>query len=358
MGSSENPVPLWGTIMIGIAGGLFLLCCVILICKNCCCKRKDTYASGRIGYMDMNAQQDTIDSKVQPELESVPIFNEDSFGKLQFALEYDKHVEELEVTVIQANRLRGTATHLLDSLLNCFVRVYISPDLKKIFDTDVVRMTSSPVYSKTFIFKLPYQSRHKKTLVFGIYHDAFLAEPVKVGQLRVPLGAYDLAHRVEEWHDLHRPEEEEKDTNLGEICISLRYVPTSGRLTVVVLEAKGLKELHKESKEYYVKLSFVLKKKTLRRRKTTSKQSTCNPYYNESFIFDASLDVLQEAYLKVVVAVPRSSPFGGRSVPVGCLTLGAGSKASTSASNHWSEVLGNVGRPFVHWHTLLPVASN
>ncbi len=32
-----------------------------------------------------------------------------------------------------------------------------------------------------------------------------------------------------------------QDENLGEICFSLRYVPTAGKLTVVILEAKNLK---------------------------------------------------------------------------------------------------------------------
>jgi len=39
-----------------------------------------------------------------------------------------------------------------------------------------------------------------------------------------------------------------QDTKLGDICLSLRYVPTPGRLTVVVIEAKGLKEVQKEAK--------------------------------------------------------------------------------------------------------------
>lgn len=30
---------------------------------------------------------------------------------------------------------------------------------------------------------------------------------------------------------------------LGDICLSLRYVPTAGKLTVVILEAKNLKKM-------------------------------------------------------------------------------------------------------------------
>lgn len=34
-----------------------------------------------------------------------------------------------------------------------------------------------------------------------------------------------------------------QDENLGEICFSLRYVPTVGKLTVVILEARNLKSM-------------------------------------------------------------------------------------------------------------------
>jgi len=35
----------------------------------------------------------------------------------------------------------------------------------------------------------------------------------------------------------------QQESKLGDICFSLRYVPTAGKLTVVVLEAKNLKKM-------------------------------------------------------------------------------------------------------------------
>ena len=34
-----------------------------------------------------------------------------------------------------------------------------------------------------------------------------------------------------------------KENKLGDICFSLRYVPTAGKLTIVILEAKNLKKM-------------------------------------------------------------------------------------------------------------------
>jgi len=34
-----------------------------------------------------------------------------------------------------------------------------------------------------------------------------------------------------------------QENRLGDVCFSLRYVPTAGKLTVVILEAKNLKKM-------------------------------------------------------------------------------------------------------------------
>ena len=34
-----------------------------------------------------------------------------------------------------------------------------------------------------------------------------------------------------------------KENKLGDICFSLRYVPTAGKLTITILEAKNLKKM-------------------------------------------------------------------------------------------------------------------
>lgn len=52
----------------------------------------------------------------------------------------------------------------------------------------------------------------------------------------------DLAQTIEEWRDVQSAEEEGPE-KLGDICFSLRYVPTSGKLTVCILEAKNLKKM-------------------------------------------------------------------------------------------------------------------
>jgi len=52
---------------------------------------------------------------------------------------------------------------------------------------------------------------------------------------------------------------------LGDICFSLRYVPTAGKLTVVVLEAKNLKKMDVGGlSDPYVKIALMMNGKLFR----------------------------------------------------------------------------------------------
>lgn len=59
--------------------------------------------------------------------------------------------------------------------------------------------------------------------------------------MKLPLCQIDLAQTISEWKDVQSNKED--DQYLGDVCFSLRYVPTSGKLTVGILEAKRLKKM-------------------------------------------------------------------------------------------------------------------
>lgn len=50
-----------------------------------------------------------------------------------------------------------------------------------------------------------------------------------------------------------------QEKTLGDICFSLRYVPTAGKLTVVILEAKNLKKMDVGGLSgYFFRLQWIL----------------------------------------------------------------------------------------------------
>lgn len=148
---------------------------------------------------------------------------------------------QLTIGTIQAADL---AAMDLGGTSDPYVKVYLMPDKKKKFETKVHRKTLNPVFNETFVFKVPYAEIGSKTLVFAVYDFDRFSKHDQIGLIKIPLNSIDLGRTIEEWRDLASPEadKEEKD-RLGDICFSLRYVPTSGKLTVVILEAKNLKKM-------------------------------------------------------------------------------------------------------------------
>ena len=94
-----------------------------------------------------------------------------------------------------------------------------------------------------FLKNLPYGDLNTMTLVFDINDYDRFGRNDKMGEVQVALGHVDLGKVIQEWRDVKPPAGENENEVLGDICFSLRYVPTAGKLTVVVIEAKNLKKM-------------------------------------------------------------------------------------------------------------------
>jgi synaptotagmin-1 len=359
----ELPLPVWASISIGVVAVLVILCCCVCICKKCCCKKrkkKDGKGKGIKGAVDLKSVQllgSSYKEKVQPDLEELEVNMEDNedaestksevkLGKLQFSMDYDFQKGELSVGVIQAADLPGMD---MSGTSDPYVKVYLMPDKKKKFETKVHRKTLNPVFNETFTFKVPYAEMGSKTLVFAIYDFDRFSKHDQIGQVLVPMNSIDLGRVVEEWRDLTSPESDnEKENKLGDICFSLRYVPTAGKLTVVILEAKNLKKMDVGGlSDPYVKIALYQGTKRLKKKKTTIKKRTLNPYYNESFTFEVPFEQIQKVTLIItVVDYDRI----GTSEPIGRVVLGCNSTGTEL--RHWSDMLANPRRPIAQWHTL------
>lgn len=374
--SSENPIkkitekvaekmhmPVWGVIVVGVTALVIVLICCGCLCKMCWKRRKDkNFKKGLKGAVDMKSVQmlgSTLKDKVQPDLEELEGNMEDNedaegakeevkLGKLQFSMDYDFQKSELSVGVIQAADLPGMD---MSGTSDPYVKVYIMPDKKKKYETKVHRKTLNPVFNETFVFKVPYAEIGSKTLTFAVYDFDRFSKHDQIGQVLVPLNSVDLGRVVEEWRDLTSAESDEKENKLGDICFSLRYVPTAGKLTVVILEAKNLKKMDVGGlSDPYVKLSLLMNGKRIKKKKSTIKKCTLNPYWNESFTFEVAFEQIQKISLDVTVVdydrIGTSDPIGH--VILGCTATGA-------ELRHWTDMLANPRRPIAQWHTLQEV---
>lgn len=354
-------IPPWGIVMILIAVALLLLCICFCCLRRWCRRRKKDAKKGLKGAVDLKGVQllgNAYKEKVQPDMEELQDNmennendgeskkSEEKLGRLQFKLDYDFNTSNLAVTVIQAEDLPGLD---MSGTSDPYVKVYLLPDKKKKYETKVHRKTLNPVFNETFNFKVPYAEITTKTLVFAIFDFDRFSKHDQIGEVKVPMNTIDLAQTIEEWRDLTGVEGEQGQENkLGDICFSLRYVPTAGKLTVVILEAKNLKKMDVGGlSDPYVKIALMMNGKRLKKKKTSIKKCTLNPYYNESFTFEVPFEQIQKVQLVVtVVDYDRI----GTSEPIGKVVLGC--NATGTELRHWMDMLASPRRPIAQWHSL------
>ncbi|CAM9285852.1 unnamed protein product [Lampetra planeri] len=353
------PLPPWALIAIAVVAALLILTCCFCIIKKCCCKKKKNKKGkkGKDGFNMKNMQggevrclkqQDDDDDEgetgMTEEEKEEEEKEQEKLGKLQYSIDYDFENTKLTVGILQAADLMS-----MDSggTSDPYVKVLLLPDKKKKFDTKVHKKTLNPVFNETFVFKVPYEELGGKTLVMSVYdYDRFSKHDV-IGEVKIPMNTIDLGRPIEEWKDLESADQEEK---LGDICISLRYVPTAGKLTVCILEAKNLKKMDACGlSDPYVKIQLLQGGKRLKKKKTTVKKNTLNPYYNESFSFEIPLEQMQKILVAVTVFDYDKI---GKNDAIGKIFVG--SKATGLGLKHWSDMLANPRRPIAQWHPLQP----
>ncbi|XP_025413853.1 synaptotagmin 1-like isoform X2 [Sipha flava] len=357
--TESSEMPPWASWSIIIAVMLLAVGFVGFCIHRFFRKRRTKDGKKGKGVVDLKAVQllgSAYKEKIQPDMEELTdnaeeiaeegdsTKDEKKLGRLQFKMEYDFQGNTLSVTVIQAEDLPALD---MGGTSDPYVKVYLLPDKKKKFETKVHRKTLNPVFNETFQFKgIPYADAMNKTLVFAIFDFDRFSKHDQIGEVKVPLCQIDLAQTIEEWRELQSVEGE--GGQLGDICFSLRYVPTAGKLTVVILEAKNLKKMDVGGlSDPYVKIALMQNGKRLKKKKTSIKKCTLNPYYNESFTFEVPFEQIQKVNLVVtVVDYDRI----GTSEPIGKVVLGY--NATGTELRHWSDMLASPRRPIAQWHTL------
>ncbi|KAJ0029300.1 hypothetical protein NQD34_004297 [Periophthalmus magnuspinnatus] len=339
------PLPRWLTVLLFVLGGLILLIIILSICIKCCCKsKKKQKKNEKINLKGVNGGSTT--ALVQPDVADLDYGSAKKYrGKLLYSLEYNTTQSELTVSIKQADSLKAMD---LGGSSDPYVRVYICPDKDKTCETKVLKNTLKPVFNEQFTFQITKASLMKSTVVMQVYDFNRFSKHNIIGEVRLQMENFDLKNVIEEWQDLSEPSKFEEE-NRGEICFSLRYVPTANKLTVVILEAKNLKPMDiGGSSDPYVKVQLTLDKRKWKKRKTSVKKNTLDPYYNESFTFTVTFEQIQRVNLVIAVwdydAVSRNDAIG---------KIYLGFDASGNQLRHWADMLSNPRRPVAQWHSLL-----
>uniref|UniRef100_A0A3P8WGC5 Synaptotagmin Va n=1 Tax=Cynoglossus semilaevis TaxID=244447 RepID=A0A3P8WGC5_CYNSE len=343
------PMPMWavGAIVVVVLALVGCMCfCIYKKCVNKGNKPKKVRErkAGR-GRRKKETEGEEGEEKKEGE-EGKEEEEKEFLGKLEYTLDYSFTDNQLIVGILQAQDL---AAMDMGGTSDPYVKVYMLPDKKKKYETKIQRKNLCPVFNETFIFKIAYTDLGGQTLVLQVFDFDRFGKHDLIGEIKIPMNTIDLGQPIHEWKDLSGGEKEEQE-KLGDICISLRYVPTAGKLTVNIMEAKNLKKMDVGGlSDPFVKVVLQHNGKRLKKKKTSVKQNTLNPYFNESFSFEIPFSQIQKVQLLITV---YDYDKLGSNDPIGKCWIGYG--ASGVGLRHWSDMLANPRRPVAQWHTLQP----
>ncbi|OPJ87818.1 synaptotagmin-17 [Patagioenas fasciata monilis] len=102
----------------------------------------------------------------------------------------------------------------------------------------------------------------------------------------------------------------ENEVELGELLLSLNYLPSAGRLNVDIIRAKQLLQTDmSQGSDPFVKIQLVHGLKLTKTKKTSCMRGTIDPFYNESFSFKVPQEELENASLVFTDEVEILGPF-------------------------------------------------
>ncbi|KAM8924576.1 synaptotagmin-15-like, partial [Pelodytes ibericus] len=290
---------------------------------------------------------------INPDLYKYPDDNEEmdfpegNIGRIWFAVEYEHETERLVVSLIKVRNL-----HFSSDSCNPFVKIHLLPDERRYLQSKSKRKTLNPQFDENFVFQVSGKTLHKRTLRFSVYHVDKIKKHHFLGQVLFPLKNENLREdgKLVIWRDLE-DENLEPPSEYGDIQFSLSYNDYLGRLTVVVLRAKGLsfQEERGNTSSSFIKISLMNHNRFIKCKKTTVVHGTPNPVYNETFSFKVEQSELDTASLSLCVL---QSKDGDKNHLVGRVVVGPFMYTRGRELEHWNEMLNKPKELVKRWHTL------
>lgn len=263
-----------------------------------------------------------------------------TLGQVEVGLDYDCAAQALRVALLQGKDLLEREEAAFAS---CFMRVSLLPDEQIVGISRIQRSAYSIFFDEKFSIPLDPEALKEKSLrfsVFGIDEDE---RNVSTGVVELKLSVLDL--RLQPFGGwLYLQDQNKAADAVGEILLSLSYLPTAERLTVVVVKAKNLIWTNdKTTADPFVKVYLLQDGRKMSKKKTALKRGDPNPVFNEAVIFSVPAAALQDLSLRVTVAESSGDNVGHVII---------GPSASGMGATHWSQMLATLRRPVSVWHTV------
>lgn len=284
-------------------------------------QKSTTDASGAGDTLDTSASGGVAGGGISSSSSAKLELSEDSRGAIHLTLNYDPSAGILNVKLIEAQDLQprdfsGTA--------DPYAKIRLLPDRNNMWQTRIHKKTLNPVFDEDFVFEVRPATIGRRTLEVLLFDFDAYSRHVIIGGSQLALAHVDLSDRLDIWRPLGPCTETDPKQDLGDVMVSLSYLPSVEKLTVVIIKARNLRIVDETrgSSDPYVKISLHnLDGKRLKKRKTTVARNTVSPVYNEALTFDIAKETLKNCSIELQV---RHDSLLGKNEVLGCATIGNG----------------------------------
>ncbi|EEB18238.1 synaptotagmin-6, putative [Pediculus humanus corporis] len=291
---------------------------------------------------------------IQPDLytkKEGPLFlsgngNGSSLGRLHLRLKYDFDRSDLIVHLIEAHDLAGSES---GGFNDPYVRLELIPAIdNRKRQTTIHRNNNNPYFDEHFKFPVSFEDLQNKTLLFQIFdYDRFSRNDV-IGEVKIPMMDIEVISSIEIWGEITKGKKPREE--FQELLISLSYLPSAERLTVVVLKARNLfLPEDKEMIDPFVKVYLIAEGKRSKKKKTATRKGNRNPVWNEALTFNVSSSSLSKAAIEICV-LDQGNDLIGHNPLLGCCLVGPGEIGTER--DHWIEMMNSPRKAIAMWHTL------
>uniref|UniRef100_A0A8C5WH64 Synaptotagmin-12 n=1 Tax=Leptobrachium leishanense TaxID=445787 RepID=A0A8C5WH64_9ANUR len=264
-------------------------------------------------------------------------------GQIEVTMEYDIRSNTLHVSLLQGKDLLEKRED--GNFESCFVHIILLPDEQIVGISRIQRNAYSVLFDETFSIPLDPLALEENSLRFSIFGIDVDERNISTGIAELKLSDLDLALRpFNTW--IYLQDVNKAQDSVGEILLSLSYLPTAERLTVVVVKSKNLVWTEgKQTADPFVKVYLLQEGRKISKKKTAVKRDDRNPVFNEAMIFSVPAIVLQELSLRITVAECCDD---GRAENIGHVIIGPA--ASGMGMTHWNQMLATLRKPVSMWH--------
>nr|XP_023016151.1 synaptotagmin-5 [Leptinotarsa decemlineata] len=271
-----------------------------------------------------------------------------SMGRLHFRLSYDFDRSDLVIHLIEAHDLAGSDQ---GGFNDPYVRLAIQPEVdSRKRQTNICRNDPNPLFDQHFKFPVSHEELQSKTLILQVFdYDRYSRNDV-IGEVTMNMAEFDIANSVEIWGEITKNKKPREE--IQEVLVSLSYLPSAERLTVVLLKARNLFLPQCKGNldlQPFVKVYLLVNGKRVKKKKTATRKGSRNPVWNEALTFTLSAHNIANAALEISVFDQGNDLIVNNTLIGACVI---GPKESGPEKDHWIDMSQSPRKSIACWHTI------